>query len=83
MHRKKTVDYQKKFIDEQRFGPYKFWHHKHFFKPVPGGVLCTDLVYYALPFAFLGQLAHWLFVKKQLKNIFDYRYHKLNLIFAS
>ncbi len=61
------------FIDEQRFGPYNMWHHQHHFKVVDGGVEMTDIVHYGIPFGILGQLANWLFVKKQLKEIFDYR----------
>jgi ligand-binding SRPBCC domain-containing protein len=60
------------FIDEQRFGPYKFWHHKHFFKPVQGGVEMTDLVHYAIPFGILGRMGHF-FIRKKLKEIFAYR----------
>lgn len=65
------------FIDEQRRGPYAFWHHTHFFKNVPGGVEMTDIVHYRLPFGPLGRLLHWLFVRKQLNNIFDYRFSVL------
>ena len=61
------------FVDEQRFGPYAFWHHTHFFTPVTGGVLMTDVVHYKLPFGIFGRLAHWLFVKKQLNGIFHFR----------
>jgi len=61
------------FIDEQRFGPYKMWHHQHHFKEVEGGVEMTDIVHYGIPLGILGQLANRLFVKKQLKEIFDYR----------
>lgn len=61
------------FIDEQRFGPYALWHHAHFFKEIDGGVEMRDLVNYKLPLGFLGQIAHFLFVNKQLKGIFDYR----------
>ena len=61
------------FIDEQRFGPYALWHHKHFFKEIPGGVEMTDLVDYKLPLGFLGTIAHGLFVKKQIESIFEYR----------
>ena len=25
------------FIDEQRFGPYRLWHHEHRFEEAPGG----------------------------------------------
>ena len=61
------------FIDEQRFGPYAFWHHQHHFKQVPGGTEVIDIVHYGLPLGFLGRFAHWLFVKRQLNAIFDYR----------
>ncbi len=61
------------FIDEQRFGPYKFWHHKHMFKEIEGGIEATDLVHYALPLDPLGRIANELVVKKQLNEIFDFR----------
>ncbi|MFK7797601.1 MAG: hypothetical protein AB8E82_09115 [Aureispira sp.] len=61
------------FIDEQRVGPYNMWHHQHFFKAIEGGVEVDDIVHYRLPFGPLGPIAHALFVKRQLHNIFDYR----------
>lgn len=70
------------FVDEQRFGPYSLWHHQHFFKEVEGGVEMIDRVNYKLPFGFLGDIAHFLFVKKQLNDIFNYRFEKLSHIFA-
>lgn len=69
------------FVDEQRFGPYQFWHHKHFFKQVNGGVEMRDLVNYQLPFGILGKLAHELFVKKQLQQVFDYRFKVIDQLF--
>ena len=45
---------KKYFVDEQRFGPYTFWHHQHWFKTVEGGVEMTDIVNYGLPLGFLG-----------------------------
>ncbi|MBU2946827.1 SRPBCC family protein [Zobellia uliginosa] len=65
------------FVDEQRFGPYALWHHKHFIKPVNGGVEMEDIIDYKIPFGILGQLAHPLLVKKQLKQIFSFREQKL------
>lgn len=65
---------QKYFIDEQRFGPYSLWHHQHHFKIIEGGVEMTDIVYYKLPFFWLGDIAHFLFVKQQLNHIFNYRF---------
>jgi len=70
------------FIDEQRFGPYALWHHKHSLTPIEGGVLMHDVVHYKLPLGFLGRIAHALFVKKQIQNIFDYRTQQLELLFG-
>lgn len=65
------------FVDEQRVGPYAFWHHKHFIKKVNDVVEMTDIVHYKLPFGFLGRLANSLFIKKQLEEIFKYRHQKI------
>jgi ligand-binding SRPBCC domain-containing protein len=62
------------FVDEQRYGPYSLWHHQHHFKPVEGGVEMTDIVHYKIPFWFVGDIANALFVRQQLKKIFDYRF---------
>lgn len=69
----KAVDEGKSFIDEQRFGPYKFWHHRHSFEEIPGGVLMRDLIHYGLGFGPFGAIAHALFVKAKLRQIFGYR----------
>ena len=61
------------FIDEQRFGPYSLWHHRHHFYEIDGGIKMIDEVNYKLPFGFLGSIAHHLFVRKKLKSIFEYR----------
>ena len=61
------------FIDEQRFGPYSLWHHQHHFKEIEGGVEMTDIVHYKLPLWFLGDIAQVVMVKKQLKEIFNFR----------
>ena len=76
------VEDQKYFVDEQRFGPYTFWHHKHFIEEIPNGVQMTDIVDYKLPLGFLGRFAHCLFVRKKVKSIFDYREQKLESIFG-
>jgi len=65
------------FIDEQRFGPYAFWHHTHFIKEIPNGVAMEDIVHYKVPFGFLGQLIHPFLVQPKLKEIFEYRKKKL------
>lgn len=70
------------FVDEQRFGPYKLWHHKHFIREVPGGVEMEDTVHYMLPFGWLGKLVHPWLVKPQLAEIFRYREQKLTELFG-
>ncbi|MEM9687480.1 MAG: SRPBCC family protein [Bacteroidota bacterium] len=70
------------FVDEQRFGPYAFWHHKHFITEVEGGVLMEDIVDYKLPLGILGRLMHTLVVKRKLKAIFEYRAMQLITLFG-
>lgn len=70
------------FVDEQRFGPYALWHHKHFIKPIEGGVLMEDIIDYKLPMGILGRLLHKPLVKKQLQKIFAYRAQKLDSLFG-
>ncbi|MDP2162608.1 MAG: SRPBCC family protein [Flavobacterium sp.] len=70
------------FVDEQRFGPYALWHHKHFLKEIPGGVEMEDIVDYKLPMGILGQMVHPILVKPKLKEIFDYRQKKLIELFG-
>ena len=69
------------FVDEQRKGPYKLWHHQHHFKSIDGGTEMTDIVHYALPFYFVGEAFHPV-VKKKLKDIFSYRFNKINELFG-
>ena len=71
------------FVDEQRFGPYKFWHHKHFFTKIEGGVLMEDVVHYKLPFGFIGRLFHSIMVKPRLDEIFAFRKKKLVELFGN
>lgn len=71
------------FIDEQRKGPYRIWHHEHHFKVVDGGVLMTDKLYYDIGMSFLGSLVGALWVDKQVQNIFTYRKTKLDELFPA
>lgn len=67
----------KYFVDEQRFGPYKMWHHQHIIEAIKGGVLMTDIVDYQPPMGFLGGIANQLIINKQLNEIFTFRTKKL------
>lgn len=72
----------KYFVDEQRYGPYAMWHHKHFIKAIEGGVEMEDLIHYKVPLGFLGKLVHPYLVKPKLQEIFDYRTQALETKFG-
>jgi ligand-binding SRPBCC domain-containing protein len=78
-----AVEKYKYFIDEQRFGPYKFWHHLHLFEILDGQkIKIIDKVHYIIPFGILGQIANALLVRKRLEYIFDYRAKTIAEIFG-
>lgn len=74
------VQEKKFFIDEQRFGLYRFWH-QHMIKEAPDGVEMTDIVSCKLPFGMIGLLFGGRLVRRHLKNIFDYRTRPIVTIF--
>ena len=61
------------FVDEQRLGPYRLWHHEHHLIAREEGVEMLDIVTYSIGFGFLDPLLHRWIVQPQLKKIFDYR----------
>ena len=71
------------FIDEQRFGPYSFWHHKHFIKEIDNGILMDDVIHYKIPFGLIGKILNKIYVQNKLDKIFKYRENKLNEIFGN
>ena len=76
----KEVEY---VVDEQRFGPYALWHHKHFIKEIDGGVEMEDIIDYKVPMGILGQIVHPILVKPKLEEIFAYRQKKLIALFGT
>lgn len=69
----KHVESEVSFVDEQRGGPYRFWHHRHHFAPVSGGVKMTDTVHYALPMGWLGNVVAGRYVRAEVAKIFAFR----------
>jgi ligand-binding SRPBCC domain-containing protein len=69
------------FVDEQRIGPYRIWHHEHFFEATDNGVRMRDVVHYALPFGILGRLVHPWLVKPRLEEIFNFRFKAAEVLF--
>lgn len=76
------VEKEKMFVDEQRKGPYKLWHHQHHFRTIEGGTEMKDIVHYRLPFGIIGEVAHPL-VKKKLLEIFQFRFETINELFSA
>lgn len=70
------------FIDEQRVGPFRLWHHQHILTPTDDGVLMEDIVTYQPPLGILGAIANSLFIKRQLKRIFSYRKEVVEKLFS-
>jgi len=74
---------RKYFVDVQLYGPYAFWHHKHFIHEIDGGVEMEDVIDYKVPFGILGQLVHPLIVKPKLESIFNFRRAQLEGLFGT
>ena len=71
------------FVDQQIKGPYAMWHHTHTFHKVKGGVEIKDRVVYSIPFGFLGRLLNYLWIKRDLNNIFLYRKKVIDKLFEN
>jgi len=69
----KHVEVLYRFVDEQRIGPFRFWFHEHSFQAVSGGIEMTDIVHYQMPWGWVGELVHWVFIRHRLNAIFDFR----------
>lgn len=69
-----------RFVDEQRRGPYRLWHHEHNFERRDGGTLCRDAVRYAVPF---DRLSHRFMVRPDIEQIFAFRQKKMTELFAA
>lgn len=61
------------FVDEQRVGPYKMWHHQHHIEPHGNQTMMHDIITYIPPMGFLGRIANVLLIRKNLNDIFAYR----------
>jgi len=69
------------FVDEQRSGPYKMWHHEHILEETNDGIIMKDIISYIPPYGFIGLILNKLFIKKQVREIFQYRTKVLDNIF--
>jgi ligand-binding SRPBCC domain-containing protein len=68
-----------RFVDEQRRGPYRRWHHEHTFTESEGGTLAGDRVEYSV---LGGAIMDRLFVRRDVEKIFAYRRAVLSELFG-
>ena len=74
----KEKDY---FIDEQRFGPYKFWHHLHKFIEEEGKTMMIDEVSFSYYGGCIGDLLQHYLITSKIKDIFQYRAKVISHLF--
>jgi ligand-binding SRPBCC domain-containing protein len=74
-------DEPNRFVDVQRSGPYRLWHHTHLFEAHGDRTKMTDVVRYILPFGILGRIVHAIKVRDDVQRIFDYRYRRIAELF--
>ncbi|HED30865.1 MAG TPA: cyclase [Prosthecochloris aestuarii] len=77
-----SVDKPVMFEDEQVEGPYEYWHHKHTFTAVEGGVRMTDRISYRLPYGAVGEMIDTLVIHRRLEEVFAYRRRRISEIFG-
>jgi ligand-binding SRPBCC domain-containing protein len=70
------------FADKQRKGPYKLWYHRHYFREIEGGVEMTDIVQYKNPAWIAGRVLNRLFIRRKLRELFEYRFRKVEELFG-
>jgi ligand-binding SRPBCC domain-containing protein len=68
------VDEGNYFVDEQRFGPYAFWHHQHhFFEAGSEATRMVDILHYEIPLRWVTAPIQQFIVGPKVRQIFDYR----------
>ena len=79
----KSYDPPNSFKDIQLNGPYKIWDHTHIFKECKNGTMMIDRIVYSIPYGFIGRMVHFIWIKRELKNIFNHRYKIIEEIFRN
>ncbi len=69
------------FVDEQRLGPYRLWHHEHRFTPAQGGLHMIDHVTFDPGWSVCGDLGYLLWIRGKLDRIFDFRAQRIVALF--
>jgi hypothetical protein len=69
------------FADHQLSGPYVIWHHTHSFIEKNGKTEMTDTIEYLSKGWIIAPFLHWLFVDRNVEQIFAHREKRLNELF--
>ncbi len=75
------VEHERYFVDEQRFGPYKFWYHEHRFIPEGNTVRMIDTVNYSVGFGVIGRIVNNLWIRGKLERVFSFRRQAIDRLF--
>jgi len=70
-------DKPQRFVYHQSIGPFKFWSHEVSISECPEGIEVKDIVFYAMPFGWLGELLHNTLIGNKLQHIFNTRHDYL------
>lgn len=76
------IEEGKRFIDEQRFGPFRFWHHEHCLNESKHGIEIQDTIHYVMPFSIFGRIVHRVYIRKMLEATFSYRKQQIEAYFS-
>lgn len=78
----KHVEQESYFVDEQRFGPYKFWYHEHRFIPERNTVRMIDTVHYSVGFGVIGRIVNYVWIRGKLEQVFSFRRRAIDRFFG-
>ena len=63
----------KRFVYQQRIGPFKFWSHEVCLTEQDQGIILEDIMFYAMPLGWLGEFINSVLIANKLEQIFDTR----------
>ena len=66
-------DEPKRFVYQQRVGPFQFWSHEVCLTEIDGGIVLEDIMFYTMPFGWLGTWINRILIAGKLEKIFDTR----------
>lgn len=62
-----------KFTDKMIQGDFTSFEHEHFFKPAENGTIIIDIIYYSIPYGWLGKLVNKIYLNNYLEKLINHR----------